>query len=95
MNIAEAMIGEFSQESIGTRKMLERIPDDKLSWKPHEKSMTMGRLATHLAEIPEWAETIMNHESFDMVPPTTNRRSSARRRSWSSSTRTLKTSRKF
>ena len=65
MNIAEAMIGEFSQESIGTRKMLERIPDDKLSWKPHEKSMTMGRLATHLAEIPEWAETIMNHESFD------------------------------
>ena len=67
MNIAEAMIGEFSQESIGTRKMLERIPDDKLSWKPHEKSMTMGRLATHLAEIPEWAETIMNHESFDMA----------------------------
>ncbi len=67
MNIAEAMIGEFSQESIGTRKMLERIPDDKLSWKPHEKSMTMGRLATHLAEIPEWAEPIVNHESFDMA----------------------------
>jgi uncharacterized damage-inducible protein DinB len=66
MSIAEAMIGEFSQESIGTRKMLERLPDDKLSWKPHEKSMTMGRLATHLAEIPEWAETIVNHESFDM-----------------------------
>ena len=67
MSFAEAMIGEFSQESIGTRKMLERLPEDKLSWKPHEKSMSLGRLATHLAEIPEWAETIVNHESFDMA----------------------------
>ena len=67
MSIADAMIGEFAQESTGTRKMLERIPEDNLLWKPHEKSMTMGRLATHLAEIPEWAETIVNHESFDMA----------------------------
>ncbi|GMR21692.1 MAG: DinB family protein [Acidobacteriota bacterium] len=67
MSIAEDMIGEFSHEATGTRKMLERLPDDKFSWKPHEKSMTMGRLATHLAEIPEWAETIVNHESFDMA----------------------------
>ncbi len=67
MSIAEAMIGEFTHESVGTRKMLERIPEDKLSWKPHEKSMTMGRLGGHLAEIPEWAATIVNDEVFDMV----------------------------
>ena len=67
MSIAEAMIGEFTHESVGTRKMLERIPEDKLSWKPHEKSMTMGRLAGHLAEIPEWAATVVNDEVFDMV----------------------------
>ena len=67
MSIAEAMIGEFTHESVGTRTMLERIPEDKLSWKPHEKSMTMGRLAGHLAEIPEWAATVVNDEVFDMV----------------------------
>lgn len=67
MSIAEAMIGEFTHESVNTRKMLERLPEDKIAWKPHEKSMTLGRLATHLAEIPEWADTIVNHESFDMA----------------------------
>ena len=67
MSIAEAMIGEFTHESVGTRKMLERIPEDRLAWKPHEKSMTIGRLAGHLAEIPEWAATVVNDEVFDMV----------------------------
>jgi uncharacterized damage-inducible protein DinB len=67
MSIAEAMIGEFSHEAVGTRKMLERVPEDKLSWKPHDKSMSLGRLASHLAEIPEWAETIVNNDSFDMA----------------------------
>lgn len=66
MSIAEAMVGEFTHESVGTRKMLERIPDDKFAWKPHEKSMSMGRLATHLAEIPEWSKIIINDDSFDM-----------------------------
>jgi uncharacterized damage-inducible protein DinB len=66
MTIAEAMIGEFTQEAVGTRKMLERLPEDKFSWKPHEKSMSLGRLATHVAEIPEWAQTIVNDDSFDM-----------------------------
>ncbi len=67
MSVADAMVGEFTHESIGTRKMLERIPEDKLSWKPHVKSMTMGRLAAHLAELPEWSKTILNEESFDMA----------------------------
>ena len=44
MSIAEGLIGEFSHEAVTTRKMLERVPEDKLDWKPHEKSMSMGRL---------------------------------------------------
>jgi uncharacterized damage-inducible protein DinB len=67
MSIAEAMIGEFTQESASTRKMLERLPEDKFAWKPHEKSMSLGHLGAHLAEIPEWAATIVNDESFDMA----------------------------
>lgn len=66
MNIAEAMVGELAHESVTTRKMLERLPEDKFSWKPHEKSMSLGRLATHIAELPEWGQTIVNDESFDM-----------------------------
>jgi uncharacterized damage-inducible protein DinB len=67
MSIAENMILEFTQESGTTRKLLERVPDD-LAWKPHEKSMSLGRLATHVAEIPHWADTIVQNERFDMVP---------------------------
>lgn len=66
MNIADGMIAEFTYESATTRKLLERLPEDKLSWKPHPKSMTMGELATHIAHIPEWSQTVVNDESFDM-----------------------------
>lgn len=67
MSIAEAMVGEFAQESVTTRKLLERVPEDKMAWKPHEKSMSMGRLAQHVAEIPEWTAIIVNQETFDMA----------------------------
>jgi uncharacterized damage-inducible protein DinB len=52
MSIAHAMLGEFEQESKITRKFLERIPQDKLGWKPHEKSHTAGELALHIAVVP-------------------------------------------
>ena len=52
MSIAAAMLGEFEQESKITRKFLERIPPDKLGWKPHEKSHTAGALALHIANVP-------------------------------------------
>jgi uncharacterized damage-inducible protein DinB len=48
-----------------TRKLLERLPDDKLAWKPHEKSMSLGGLATHLSTIPVWAGPILNDPFFD------------------------------
>ena len=52
MSIAYAMLGEFEHESKTTRKFLERIPQDKLMWKPHEKSHTAGALALHIASVP-------------------------------------------
>ena len=52
MSIAQAMLGEFEHESKITRKFLERVPQDKLSWKPHEKSHTAGALARHIAIVP-------------------------------------------
>jgi uncharacterized damage-inducible protein DinB len=61
----EALIAELKHESALTRKMLERVPVDKASWKPHEKSMSLGRLATHVAEIPHWISDIINADEYD------------------------------
>jgi len=52
-----------------TRKALERVPEDKFGWKPHEKSMTMGRLSTHVAELAGWVPTTLETESLDFAPP--------------------------
>ena len=52
MTLSETLLPEFDQEMIYTRRTLERIPEDKLDWKPHAKSMTLGRLAGHIAELP-------------------------------------------
>src|SRR4051812_47289562 len=54
MTLGESMLPEFDQEMANTRKMLNLLPEDKLDWKPQEKSMTLGRLAGHIAEFPEW-----------------------------------------
>ncbi len=51
-SIAESLLAEFEQEVVATRKFLEQIPADKLTWKPHEKSKTVGDLALHIAQIP-------------------------------------------
>lgn len=52
MTIAENMLQEFEEQVPVTRKFLERLPEDKLMWKPHEKSMTAGQLAYHIAFVP-------------------------------------------
>jgi uncharacterized damage-inducible protein DinB len=52
MSIAQAMLAEFEVQAPVTRKFLERLPEDKLTWKPHEKSMSAGQLAYHLASVP-------------------------------------------
>jgi uncharacterized damage-inducible protein DinB len=63
------LLPEFDQEMAATRKSLERVPDDKFGWKPHEKSATMGWLASHLAMIPHWAQITFETDSLDLAPP--------------------------
>ncbi len=67
MAMKDALIAELKQESANTRKMLERSHPDKFSWKPHEKSMTLGRLASHIAEIPVWANRTLNAQEYDFA----------------------------
>ena len=69
MKLSEMFLPEFDQEMATARKTLERIPEDKLSWKPHEKSMTMGRLAGHVAELAGWAVQTIDRDSLDFMPP--------------------------
>ncbi|AHM63402.1 hypothetical protein D770_25795 [Flammeovirgaceae bacterium 311] len=63
--IIDIFAGELEQEAVTTRKMLERIPDDKFGWKPHEKSMTIKTLATHIAELPTWIGMTLNTDELD------------------------------
>ncbi len=68
MGLSEALLPEFDQETANTRKTLERVPEDKFGWKPHEKSATMGWLATHLASLPSWAISAIDLDSLDLAP---------------------------
>lgn len=68
MSFSEMLLPEFDQEMQNTRKILERVPDDKLSYQPHPKSMTLGRLATHVAELPSWATTTIDQDVLEMQP---------------------------
>ncbi len=64
-NIAAALIAEMEHEAAVTRTCLERISADKFDWKPHEKSMTFGRLASHIAEMFAWTPSTMEHAELD------------------------------
>ena len=68
MTLSEMLLPEFDQEMVYTRRTLERVPEDKFGWKPHEKSMTLGRLAIHLAELPSWAIFTINEDELDIAP---------------------------
>jgi uncharacterized damage-inducible protein DinB len=71
MALKEALLAEYDHEVAITRRLLDRIPDAHLGWKPHEKSMSLAGLATHLANLPNWGGLIMSDSSFDMAtaPP--------------------------
>ena len=68
MTIGQMMLGEFDQEMQNTRKTLERCPDEKWNWKPHEKSGTVGWLAGHIATMPGWVAMTINTEELDYAP---------------------------
>ncbi|HKI78088.1 MAG TPA: DinB family protein [Ignavibacteriaceae bacterium] len=68
MGLRNTLLPEFDSETANTIKLFERIPDDKLSWKPHKKSMDFAGLATHLANIPTWTNFVINENNFDIAP---------------------------
>ena len=72
--IKDGLLAEFDHEMGTTRKLLDRVPGDnadRLAWKPHPKSMSLGGICTHLANLPNWGATILSDVSFDLAsaPP--------------------------
>jgi uncharacterized damage-inducible protein DinB len=68
MTISEILLPEFDQEMASTRKILDCVPEDKFAWKPHAKSMSLDRLASHVADLPNWGSCIINQDSLDLMP---------------------------
>jgi uncharacterized damage-inducible protein DinB len=69
MPMSELLLAELDVEVQANRTLLERLPDAKWDWKPHEKSMTLSRLATHVAEIPSWSNAILMADEIDFMSP--------------------------
>jgi len=68
MALSKSLLPEFDNEMANTRKTLERVPDEKFAWKPHDKSFPMGALAAHLANLPSWGSLTLGSDSFDLAP---------------------------
>jgi uncharacterized damage-inducible protein DinB len=71
MAIAEALLPEYDHEVATTRRVLERVPDDRLAWKPHDKSMSLGQLSTHLATMLSWGAMTLSQSEIDLKGPYT------------------------
>ncbi|RYY30322.1 MAG: DinB family protein [Sphingobacteriaceae bacterium] len=67
MSIIQMLLKEMDQEALTTKKMLERVPSDKFDWQPHEKSMTIRQLTTHIAELPGWITMTLNTDGLDFA----------------------------
>jgi uncharacterized damage-inducible protein DinB len=70
MKLIDSLIVELEHEAQTTRKHLERLPKDKLDWRPHEKSFTAGALASHMTELVSWTDAIFNQDELDFDPVT-------------------------
>jgi uncharacterized damage-inducible protein DinB len=68
MSLGQSLLPEFDHEMAGTRRTLERVPEDRLFWTPHDKSMTLGGLASHLANLPSWVGYTVERDSLDVAP---------------------------
>lgn len=69
MPMRDMLLPEYDQEIATTRRYLERVPADRADWRPHPKSMPLGQLAAHLAEVPGWVFPTMTQPSLDIAPP--------------------------
>jgi len=73
VSIADALLPEFDREMAVTRKLLERVPEDKFAWKPHPKSWSLAELSTHVATLPSWGTPTLTQTELDLgiLPPNT------------------------
>lgn len=71
MPLVDHLLPEFDHEMATTRKLLERVPEDRLSWKPHAKSFSLGQLAQHVANLPFWGQVTLEQAELDLMayPP--------------------------
>src|SRR6476660_9621522 len=69
MTLTEHFIAELEREGPRTRRTLEAVPMGRDDWKPHEKSMPLGRLAGLVASMPSWVDLIVNKDELDLTPP--------------------------
>lgn len=69
MKITDWLLSQLEAESVRTRRAVEHVPEGRDDWKPHEKSMPLGRLATLVATMPSWIAMIINQDSLDLNPP--------------------------
>ncbi len=69
MSIGEIALGDLAQELATTRRMLERVPTEHLSWKPHEKNFTLGHMAAHIANLLSWGPMILETDDLDISGP--------------------------
>lgn len=69
MSIAESLLPEFDQEMKLTRNLLERVPEDKADWKPHQKSYSLEELSTHIANLPRWGVATLQQSRLDLDAP--------------------------
>lgn len=67
MTVLEALAHEFEREAVTTLKMLALVPADRFDWAPHEKSMKLGLLAVHVAELPEWIGMVLATDGLDFA----------------------------
>jgi len=67
--ISQSLLPEFDREIANTRKTLERVPEDRPDFRPHPKSMTLSRLAGHVAEMPMWAAMTLAQDEVEVNPP--------------------------
>ncbi len=70
MTQADQFAAELKEESAKTRSLLERVPDVAFSWKPHKKSMSLGEIASHLADILQWMNSILDRDDYSFDPAT-------------------------
>ncbi len=66
MTLKESLLSEFDHEMAATRQLLLRVPEEAFEWRPHERSYSLGGLATHLAVLPRWGSSILDHDHYEL-----------------------------